>query len=331
MKKQILVLAFLVLIAFANVTNVYGQCEDALHPVAGKLYNYTVSVNPTGGTFNWYVVTQDDLINGTKADDTYLIGGTGYNTPGSTSASVDITWSAKAVAEAIAGTTKFFLVVNYVNTGCTDNLKAYKVTPINLFQIFVENINSTDAAYADICRSSVISAVVDASDKITYNYGENAIYLKITAKYFTTSWTPKIDMTALNASLTSPQVVKSIEWSLTTTFTGTGNFDLGTGVATAVVPDKLGDGITSGTDEFVYVKIIITDGKFEGTADQNIALNISATDAFLNPDVDKDAACVDITPDPDNMIQVLKARPAITSTTPVVVPAVGTGSFMLPN
>lgn len=334
MKKQIFTLVLFVMATFASVNNSYGQaCDDALHPIAGKKYTYTVSVNPTGGTFNWYVVTSADLMpsTSTKADGTYITGGTGYNSPGSTSATVDITWSSKAVKDALAGTTKFYLVVNYMNTGCTDNLKAYKITPINLFQILVENINSTGGAYADICRSNVVSATLDGSELITYNYGENALYLKITANYFTTSWTPKIDMTALNASLSSPQVVKSIEWSLNTTFTGTGNFNLTTGVATANVPDKAADGITSGTDEFIYVKIIVTDGKFEGTGDQNIALNVSATDAFTNPDVDKDASCADIPAanDPDKVVQVLKARPTITSATPVI-PS-GNGVFILPN
>lgn len=319
---------------FTNVKESNAQiCDDALHPMAGKKYTYTVNVNPTGGTFNWYVVTSDDLmpLTSTKADNTYLSGGSSYNSPGSTSATVDITWSSKAVKDALAGTSKFYLVVYYTNTGCTDNLKAYKITPINLFQIVVENINSTGGAYAAICRSNVVSATLDASEAITYNYGENAIYLKITANYFTTSWTPKIDMTALNATLSSPQVVKSIEWSLNTTFTGIGNFNTTTGVATANVPDKTADGITTGTDEFVYVKIIITDGKFEGTGDQSIALNVSATDAFSNPDVDKDALCVDIpvANDPDKMVQVLKGRPAINSATPVL-PS-GNGAFILPN
>jgi hypothetical protein len=342
MKKQIFILVFLVVATFASVTNLYAQtCDDALHPIAGKKYTYGITVSPTGGTFNWYVATSADLMPGTstKADNTYVIGGTGYNAPGTGTSSVDITWSSKAVKDGLAGTTKFYLVVNYAMAGCTDNLKAYAITPVNLFSILVENVDAAGATYAanNICRSPIQSATVNANGKIDYNYGSNALYLKLTANYFTTSWTPTIDIAALKASLdvtAGNQSITSIEWSLTTTFTGTSNFDLATGVATTVVPDKGADGITSGTDEFIYVKIVIAHGKFEGAADQSIALNLSAVDASGNPDVDKiTGTCNDVLPanDPDKMVQIVKARPTITGTTPVVVPAAGTGVFMLPN
>jgi hypothetical protein len=331
MKKQIFILVFLVVATFANVANSYAAtCDNALSPIAGKTYTYGISVSPTGGTFNWYVTTSADLMpaTSTKADPSYLIGGTGYNAPGTGTSTVQITWSSKAVKEALAGTTKFYLVVNYALTGCTDNLKAYKITPINLFGILVENVDAAGAPYAadNICRSAVQSATVNGTG-IDYNYGSNTFYLKVTAQYFTTSWTPTIDITALKASLdvsAGNQSITSIEWSTSTTFTGTSNFDLATGVATAAVIDKGADGITSGTDEFVYVKIVIAHGKFEGVADQTIALNLSAADASGNPDVDLDASCVALAVDPDKVSQVLKARPTVTA-----LPA--TGVFMLPN
>jgi len=338
MKKQIFILVFLVVATFASVTNLYAQsCGDALHPIAGKKYTYGISVSPAGGTFNWYVVTSADLMPGTstKADNTYLIGGTGYNAPGTGTSTVDITWSSKAVKEALANTTKFYLVVNYAMTGCTDNLKAYAVTPVNLFQILVENANSAGtvwdaaAATAGVCRSAVVSAKVNGTG-IDYDYGSNALYLKITANYFTTSWTPKIDITALKASLNVGQTITSIEYSTTTTFTGTSNFDLGTGVATTPVA-QVGTSTTDGTDQLIYVKVVITDGKFEGTGDQNVAFNVSAVDASGNPDVDLDSSCVALATDPDNVKQLLKGRPAITSTTAVTIPSAGTGVFMLGN
>jgi hypothetical protein len=316
MKKQ---LFLLILAGLAGMNFSFGQtCGDALHPMAGKSYTYSVTTNPAGGTFNWYVTSDPNLLTGAPipSGGGILIAGAGYNTPSSTSSSIDITWTAQAVAAALAATpTKFYLVVKYT-TNCSDNLKPWIITPMNLFEITVENIKSDGSTYADICRSDVVSAIVDPTDdQVVYNYGENALYLKVTAKNFTTSWTPKIDMAALNASIASPQIVKSIEWSLTTTFTGTSNFDLTTGIG-AAVPDKGGDNITSGTDEFIYIKIIVEDGKFEGTADQTLALNLSATDVASNPDVDVDIATCAPVAENDNMTQVLKARPSITSPNP---------------
>ncbi len=315
MKKQ---LFLLILAIFSTAATSFGQnCGDALHPMSGKTYTYSVTASPAGGTFNWYVTSDPNLITGAPlaSGDGLLIGGTGYNTPSSTSASVDITWTSQAVTAAKSGT-KFYLVVKYT-TDCSNNLKPWVIQPINLFEITVENVKSDGSAYADICRSEIISAIVDpANDQVEYNYGENALYLKVTAKNFTTSWTPTIDIAALNSSLTSPQTIKSIEWSLTTTFTGSSNLNLTTGVATTAVPDKGGDNITTGTDEYIYIKIIITDGKFEGLADQSIALNISATDMASNPDVDVDTNTCTPVAENDHVTQVLKARPSITNPNP---------------
>lgn len=318
MKKQIFTLALLVLAIFAGTTTAFGQCDNALSPMAGKPYTYSVSVDPAGGEFDWYVTTSTNLLTGTPlaSGDGEIIGGTGYNDPGNGTASVTITWTAQAVANAQSGT-NYYLVVKYT-TSCSDNLKPWAITPLNLFQILVENVDGTGTALTDdeVCRSEVAGATINSSNQVVYDYGENALYLKVTANNFTTSWTPAIDMAALNASLTSPQSVTSAEWSLSTTFNGTNTFDLTTGVSNNVVPDKGGDNVTTGTDELIYIRIVIDHGKFEGTTDQDIALNISAVDVAGNTDVDKDAACVDITPDPDNVTQTILARPGITNPTP---------------
>lgn len=316
MKKQ---LFLMVMALIAGMSYSFGQtCGDALHPMAGKLYTYTVTTNPAGGTFNWYVTSDPNLLTGAPipSGGGIIVAGTGYNTPTSTSASIDITWTAQAVAAAQAATpTKYYLVVKYT-TGCSNNLKPWIIKPMNLFMIAVENVKSDGTAYADICRSDVVSATVDPTDdQVVYNYGENALYMKVTANNFTTSWTPKIDIAALTASLTAPQSIKSIEWSLTTTFTGTSNFDLATGIG-APVPDKGGDNITTGTDEFIYIKIVIVDGKFEGTADQSLALNMSATDVASNADVDYDTTTCATVPENDHVTQILKGRPAITNPVP---------------
>jgi len=330
MKKQLLISAIFVLAVLLSVTNSYAQsCDDALKPMAGKKYTYGITVNPTGGTFDWFVTsdlklaTATAITNGTGAAGDIIVAGTGYNLPTSTTASIDITWTAKAVAEATkAIPVKYYLVVKYT-TGCTNNIKPWRITPINLFQITVVNVNSAGDTYAAICRSPFVDAVIGADDKVTYDFGENAFYLKVTANNFTGSWTPKVDITALQGSLTTPQTIKSIEWSLTTTFKGTSNFDLATGIATEVVIDKGTDNVTTGTDEFIYIKVVVKDASFEGTVIQTLKLNLSAKDVAGNDDVDFDFASCKPGTENDFVEQVLNARPGMTLPT--------AGPFLIAN
>ena len=73
MKKQILIL----IVAFfaMSFSNVFGQATngttprptvcgsgDALHPIAGHSYNYSATVNPTGGIFQWWAQTGNTFI-----------------------------------------------------------------------------------------------------------------------------------------------------------------------------------------------------------------------------------------------------------------------------
>ena len=119
MKKQLLVLAIFVVAVFAGATKTYGQCDDALKPIAGKMYTYSVTVNPTGGTYDWFVTTDPHIstaaaiLNGSAGGD-IIAAGTGYNTVGSTSATVDITWTSKAVAAANALINKYSIDKNRI-------------------------------------------------------------------------------------------------------------------------------------------------------------------------------------------------------------------------
>jgi len=324
MKKQLLISAIFILASFSFVTESYAQCDDALKPMAGKKYTYGITVNPTGGTFDWFVTTDAHIsvaapvVNGTgAAAGDIIVAGTGYNMPSSTAATIDITWTAAAVAAANSATpVKYYLVVKYT-TACTNNIKPWRISPINLFQISVENINSAAGVYADICRVAFVDAIIGADDKVTYDFGENAFYLKVTANNFTGNWTPKIDIAALKGSITTPQTIKSIEFSRDLTFSNDSTIDLTTGISSKAVSDHLGDNVTTGTDEFVYIKIVVKDASFEGTSDQTLALNFNATDIAGNKDVDVVAGtpCV-ITAGVNNVTQLLKARPAMTNPSP---------------
>ena len=67
MKKQILILTFILVASIASISNVFGQnatpgsapmpltCSDgALTPMAGKSYDYQAEFAPTGGDAYWY-------------------------------------------------------------------------------------------------------------------------------------------------------------------------------------------------------------------------------------------------------------------------------------
>jgi len=324
MKKQLLISAIFVLVSFLFVNNSYAQCDDALKPMAGKKYTYSITVDPLGGTFDWFVTTDPHIsvaapvANGTgAAAGDIIVAGTGYNTAGSLASSIDITWTAAAVAAANSATpVKYYLVVKYT-TACTNNIKPWRISPINLFQIAVENVNLTGGVYTPICRVGFVDAQIGADDKVTYDFGENALYLKVTANNFTGNWTPKIDIAALKGSITAPQTIKSIEFSRDLSFSNDSTIDLTTGISSKAVSDHLGDNVTTGTDEFVYIKIVVKDASFEGTADQTLALNLSATDIAGNKDVDVvvGTPCV-ITAGVNNVTQLLNARPAITNPNP---------------
>ena len=122
MKKQILLLTFLVLASFASVTTASAQAvnytapqalnciDDALHPVAGKSYSYLASGTPSGGNFTFWATKDPDFIT-TTTGTTSLNTATALTTAGgdliSTSTNyvtadaatqVDITWSSSTLA-----------------------------------------------------------------------------------------------------------------------------------------------------------------------------------------------------------------------------------------
>ena len=350
MKKQILFL----LVAFMATASAFGQtvprapiCDDTpLNPIAGKNYTYAVNVAApytTPQAYDWYVTDDPTFITGSVPTYNGLItnamgiitAGSGYHDPAAGSNSVQIMWSGLAVAN--AASKPYFLVINYKGTNGTlceaMNMKVYKIEPKNAFTLDITNVNATTdlgldgsnlAVQNSMCASDIASASYIGSNMV-YDYGVNYLVFKVVAANFTKGWTPSIKVSGLNGG----QTVGSIEWSSTTTFTGTGNFTdaTGTWIADAHVPAPA-DNLTD-DGEAIYVRVAVNNGTYEGIANTPITIAVDGETDDLQPDVHY-ADCLADGFTNDVATQVILGRPNVTSNTVDFATTPNTLPFILP-
>jgi hypothetical protein len=344
MKKQILFLAmFTMALIFAGTTISYAQCvEDALHPIAGKEYTYSVAISglsftPADGTYIWYVTSNPNIITAgtlnignaiTPANNTIIVG-SGYTYAGSGGVGqleIKLTWSAEAIAAATAATpTRYYLVIHNTNdntAGATDcnvmNTHAWDIMPINIFNITIENViaDGTLQPLIEECVAPIYTATINpntlpAVSTMTYDYGENALYFKLTAFNFTTSWTPSIVFSGMTGS-----TISSAEWSTTTTFSGTNPLALASGVWSAVVPAV---STNTSAGEAIYVKFVVDHDAYETLVRNDIVITVNGKDFANNDDVNPADCTVSATD--DQVTQTLLPRPTVTPTpAPFILP-----------
>lgn len=343
MKKQILIF---VLVIFATcLESVYGQAlhdsnpqpttgctDDALHPIAGKSYNYAAIVNPTGGNFTWWATKDPNFITNQTTNNlsTKMTVGTGltatsasYGVTGSTN-NVDITWSSATLAgtsyqSLVAGKTPTFVVVLYdaPAAGCANNLKVYELDPKNGFIVDIKNIDNTSKAAlaygvnAEQCIDKVSKATYVAG-QMQYEYGTNIFYYELIAANFSESWTPTFAITGLNAVQTYV-----VEYTYDKTLAG-GWAPLTSGsttITTNAIDNSLGVSI--------YVRVTVTNNNYEGIVAENVVFELDGQNKEGLWDV-VNSTCVDpnAADQNDKATQVLKPRPAITA---------GTTSTIAPN
>jgi len=169
MKKQLLIL-FMALIAI-GLSTAYGQtvtCPvprvditcipgDALHPAAGVPYDYIVDVPTPPGTkeYTWFVTQDQHFINAgvlTLAREIapgpiILAAGAGYNDPATATGTLSLTWNS-FLYDPLA---PVFVVIQVKNDagagGCvTQNMKVFKIEPINAFTLDVVNVDALGVA-----------------------------------------------------------------------------------------------------------------------------------------------------------------------------------------
>ncbi len=326
-------------LTFGSIAMVSGQtiprppnCLDTpLHPKVGKEYSYSVSIaSPytTPQTFDWYVTDNPGFIAGSTLITTnilpnskeYIDAGTGYHNTVTGTNTITIKWTGKAVIN--AKTKPYFLVIQYKGTNGTlceaMNMRAYKIEPYNAFTLDITNMNgaidlgldgSNVAVIRRMCAKDILSASYDGM-KMVYDYGVNELIYKVVATNFAGSWIPTVKISGLAGS----QSIGSIEWSTTTTFSGTNlftkNADSWTPGNKILAP---ADNLTE-DGEIVYFKVLVQNNDYEGIIDSSIILSLNG----VCEDGTEDVHYADCLPDGfsnDFTTQQIMARPVITSNT----------------
>jgi hypothetical protein len=339
MKKQILFL----LVALFAVTAAFAQSgtpsdaptcvATALTPAAGEKYNYAATISGPGfdgaGNFTWYVTQDVNLLTGAVVanDGTEIIAsGAGmYNAPIAGANNIDIIWTSAALATA----KPYYLVVKYEQANSTatptctaQNLKVYRIVPMNTFWLRIENVaDATGATGGDSqCAPDVIGAVVTegATPTVEYTYGQSVLYVKISATGYVGDWTPTLRI----AGLVNDQAISAagITWTsgaATGTFTGSGSN--GDYTSNNPMPSTMAVApATTGTE--IIVTIPIDNLHHEALADQTITVAIdgsytSGATTFndlsnVNGDCTAETAFADATD------QTIKARPTVSPVAP---------------
>jgi len=341
MKKQLLIFVAI----FAAINGVVGQtCATIgpLNPSATVPYTYAVNISAINGytdagNFTWYVTTDPHIITGTEVASTgsVITVGVGLTygkaTPVAGQKSIVISWSAEAVA--LAATSSYYLVVKYGqnNGSCTaSNMKVWKINPVNNFLLAIEAVDNAGATNPGAyCAADITNALI-TGDHVAYSYGENTFYSKVTASNITGEWTPSVKIPALN----SGQTIKELGWSTSVS----GTYTAFPGAANSTGGEfSSQDKATAAADGSlpIFIKLVISNGTWEGLAEQNLVIGIDGTysNAALN-DVKSSTDCTEEVTFGKTVTQTIKARPTIISNTPsgnpLAVPTSPATNFLAP-
>jgi hypothetical protein len=321
MKKQILLLVFIVLAVFANVNKSYGQvCTPSRNnPAPGVAYDYEVTASGTTGgtspTYVWYVTQGVNLLTAPQiaAGSDYVINS------GAGTSKINITWTSAALANG----NPYYLVVKYTETstaGCTvENIKVYNIKPINTFLLAVVGSDATgDATKANTCPPAIDGAVVTpgATPSVAYTYGQTTIYYKVTASGIVGTYTPSISLPALGSL---GQNYNSADWSSDggTTWNSFGltDGDLDGGNFTSTVTTA--PATVAGANIIVRVKI--DNVNFESLSSQPITMGVDGVLPGGNNDIKSTSDCTDEVPFGKTGTHTIVPRPTITDTLPAFI------------
>jgi hypothetical protein len=304
--------------------------NDPLHPIAGKPYDYSAILNPTGGTSYWYATKSTTFVTaGVRsateilADGTTVMSGaTNYRTLGSGAASpttTNVTWTSAGLKGVDATTNPLFMVLEYKGPTCANNMKVYQILPKNAFTVDILNIKSnglTPLAYGTTdsqCYADIASAKFVAPNMV-YDYGVNNMYFEVVAANFTKAFTPSFKLTGLKTGQSA-----LVEWTVDKTFasglsalgaaqnatTGSPLNFAGAAVNTNVANTTLGVS--------VYIRVTITNGLYEGLTDDNVTLAVEAVNDSADPDIDNATCAAPASTYEDTATQTLNLRPTVTS------------------
>lgn len=342
MKKQIL---FIIIALTFAINLTYGQAvkysdprpvsctDDALHPIAGREYDYAATGTPAGGNFTFWATKDQNFITmsgtnrvynnvaptllTTAVDDELVSTSTNYNTP-DPATSVQIIWSSGLLANTEYQTNPTFVAVYYEDpTGCSDNFKVYELDPIHAFTVDVLSLDPTTFLPASTnpydfvpeqCSDDVSSATYNAG-AMEYLYGEQYLYFEFVASNFTEEWIPTFQLTNIDGV----QVAEyEYTYDLPTTWTASTTW---TPLVSGTTPITTNETDTeNGVSVFVRVKL--TNNNFENLAGQTVTMELDGQNAEgLWDVVNSDCSDPDGPDQNDVADQVIKPRPTITPTT----------------
>jgi hypothetical protein len=363
MKKQILFLAFFTLALIFAGTNAFGQLSqgsadlpyldalptyctpattidcgngtDALAPIPGQSYEYTINSPTTTGAVRWFVTDEATLISaqGTIAatiepsdgSGNYILTADGaYDNATNTSKTVNITW------KAFDGNTNAVILVvyNVDDANCTDNMEVYRIIPTYNFSLDIAAIADDGANGGTVsdCVNPIQGATYDGTT-LTVDYGTDYVFFAVNASNWNTSWMPD-NFTVTTDPGTGPG-------GSTVTVTGWAYPDEAFGASSVwntVGTDQV-EASHYASNNFGFIAsecIIVRVEVVHSTLDENIVaetINLTVNGEMINPqgavydgtypDLEDGAgsACPDdlIT---DNADYTLTPRPAVTENTP---------------
>jgi hypothetical protein len=362
MKKQLYLILMPAIFAI-SFTAAYGQVTcplpriditclpgDALHPAAGIPYSYEVSVTTPAGTkeYTWFVTQDKNFIVGgvlTAARETapglhILAAGVGYNDPLLGAPTLSITWNSFLYDPA----NPVFVVIQVKNDagagGCvTQNMKVFKIEPINAFTLDVVNVDALGVAQGydtpiNRCISNVVTATYDATapEGVIYDFGVDYLYFAVTAAKFSTSWLPSVQLSGMDAQ----ETITAVEWARPDDFAFVTPhlMPLAAGTYTSTDPVLVLDpsGIVGTTGECILIRVTVDHSngvgfQYQGLTDETITLAVDGITDLALPTPSPDVHYSNNFPVPNTLCgladgflydvasQTIKARPDITAPT----------------
>lgn len=304
MKKQLFLLVLL-LAFFAGISSASAQCvPGGFTPAAGLPYTYDVSISGNGytgiGTYDWYVTQDVNILTNIipLSNNYFTVNETApystYHSGTSTTNQINLTWSPLSITSGI-----FYLVLRYSesNNGASpacsaENIRVWQIAPINTFMLAIEGATSGGAAFANAeqCAAPLVSAVVTPTvpPTVSYTYGLNEIYYRVTGSGILGDWKPSIRIPAL---LGLGQNYVAVDWNQDITGVGgtwqTFNVAAGNTAGGDFVSTALANITNAVTGTPILIRVKIANVNYETLSDQPILVGVDGylPTAFTTSDI----------------------------------------------
>lgn len=300
-----------------------------VNPMPGVSYEYTISSDITPSAVHWFVTDDPNVIAAQTKTATIDPGdGTGnyilvsdavgdYNNPAGTDLTIELTWNS------FDGNVHQVLLVVYTldETGCTDNVQAWRIIPQYNFTLDVAGILDDGTDGASECVSPVQTATYNGTE-LEMDYGQNYVFFAVNAANWTTSWVPTI---AGGSTTTYGANIVGYEWAYPDEASGAGStWHASTDPVLASHYTSVTSGFIGAAGECIIIKVELDHNNYESIGpDEIVSLAVdgdmwntaTSTHDGTYPDLDdNDSACNgDST---DEAEYTIESRPTITDVTP---------------